>query len=60
MSFSGGSERKKDKILSRILRMFCERNNRTRILHILCTYACKNTVQIQFVTDSMIYRGKVH
>lgn len=38
--------------------MFCERNNRTRILHILCTYACKNTVQIQFVTDSRIYIGK--
>lgn len=46
--------------IGRILRMLCERNrnNRSRMLHRPCTYAGKNTAQIQRVADSRIPQGK--
>lgn len=46
--------------IGRILRMLCKRNrnNRSRMLHRPCTYADKNTAQIQRVADSRIPQGK--
>lgn len=42
--------------IGRILRMLCKRNrnNRSRMMHRPCTYAGKNTTQIQRVADSRI------